>query len=105
MRLRSATHAFCVLASFTAAHAEVAFRCFPANHAIRVNPDTHLVLTFSSPPTLGKSGQIRIYDAAHHNLVDTLDLSIPASPDPSRRIPAPPSKMGPVLDPATPTPR
>ena len=89
MRPRSATYPFCVLAALalsTAARAEVAFTCFPANHATRVNPDTHLVLTFSSPPTLGKSGQIRIYDAAGHHLVDTLDLSIPAGPDPSRRI-------------------
>ncbi len=38
----------------------------PGNHATRVNPDTHLVLTFSSAPALGKSGQIRIYDAAGH---------------------------------------
>jgi len=33
---------------------------FPADKASGVNPDTHLVLTFGSPPTLGKSGQIRI---------------------------------------------
>ncbi|HEX4037711.1 MAG TPA: pectinesterase family protein [Acidobacteriaceae bacterium] len=31
---------------------------------------------------------IRVFDAADHKLVDTLDLSIPAGPDPSRR-PAP----------------
>jgi pectin methylesterase-like acyl-CoA thioesterase len=65
--------------------------CFPANKAVAVNPDTHLVLTFASAPTLGKSGQIRIYDAADHTLVDTLDLSIPAGPDPSHRITAPPA--------------
>jgi pectin methylesterase-like acyl-CoA thioesterase len=53
---------------------------FPANEATGVNPDTHLVLTFRSPPTLGKSGQIRIYDGSTDNLVDTLDLSIPAGP-------------------------
>jgi hypothetical protein len=106
MRPRSATHLLCVLAIFTlltAAHAEVAFKCFPANHAVRVSPDTHLVLTFSSPPTLGKSGQIRIYDAADHTLVDTLDLSIPAGPDPSRRVAATPSTTVTVLDPAVPT--
>ncbi len=55
---------------------------FPADKATGVNPDTHLVLTFASPPTLGKSGQVRIYDAADHRLVDTLDLSIPAGPAP-----------------------
>jgi pectinesterase len=53
---------------------------FPANAARDVSPDTHLVLTFPSPPTVGKSGQIRIYDAADNRLVDTLDLSIPPGP-------------------------
>jgi hypothetical protein len=66
------------LALSTPARAEVAITCFPANNATRVNPDTHLILTFSGPPTLGKSGQIRIFDEAGHHLVDTLDLSIPA---------------------------
>ncbi len=105
MRPRSATCPFCVLAVLalsTGSRAEVAFTCFPANRAARVNPDTHLVLTFSSPPTLGKSGQIRIYDAAGHHLVDTLDLNIPAGPDPSRRIAVPPAGVI-VLDPAVPT--
>jgi pectinesterase len=106
MRPRSAAYPFCVLAAAlalaTAARAEAAPTCFPANNATRVNPDTHLLLTFSSPPTLGKSGQIRIYDAAGHQLVDTLDLSIPAGPDPSRRIAAPPA-TGTVLDPSVPT--
>ncbi|HXE06791.1 MAG TPA: pectinesterase family protein [Acidobacteriaceae bacterium] len=64
---------------------------FPANRATHVNPDTHLVLTFPAAPTIGASGQIRIYDAAGHKLVDTLDMSIPAGPDPSRRITAPPA--------------
>jgi pectinesterase len=81
--------ALAALALLTAARGEVAVTSFPSNDATRVNPDTHLVLTFSSPPTLGKSGQIRIYDAADHQAVDTLDLSIPAGPDPSRRITAP----------------
>src|ERR1051325_6451764 len=53
---------------------------FPSSGAAAVNSDTHLVLTFSSPPTLGKSGRIRIYDAASDRLVDTLDLSIPPGP-------------------------
>jgi hypothetical protein len=59
---------------------------YPANHAEGINPDTHLVISFSSAPTIGKSGQIRIYDAAGHQVVDTLDMSIPAGPDPSRRV-------------------
>jgi pectinesterase len=52
----------------------------PADRAAGVNPDTHLVITFPSPPTLGNAGMIRIYDAADNRLVDTLDLSIPAGP-------------------------
>jgi pectin methylesterase-like acyl-CoA thioesterase len=69
---------------------------FPANKASNVNPDTHLVLTFTSAPTLGKSGQVRVYDAAEHRLVDTLDLSIPAGPDPNKRGAAPPDRNTPV---------
>jgi hypothetical protein len=61
---------------------------FPADKARDVNPDTHLVLTFSSEPSLGQSGQIRIYDAADDRLVDTLDLSIPPGPTTSNMIPA-----------------
>ncbi len=75
----------------------------PANHATRVNPDTHLVLTFSSAPTLGKSGAIRIYEAADHKLVDTLDLSIPAGPDPSHRVTNPPVTAFVSNDPTSPT--
>jgi pectin methylesterase-like acyl-CoA thioesterase len=71
---------------------------FPANGAKNVNPDTHLVLTFSAPPTIGRSGQIRIYDAADHTLVDTLDMSVPAGPDPAHRVGTP------VIDPNPPTP-
>lgn len=58
----------------------------PADKAVRVNPDAHLVLTFSAPPAIGTSGKIRIYDAADHHLVDSLDLAIPAGPDPARRV-------------------
>lgn len=58
---------------------------FPANKSANVSPDTQLKLTFSSPPTIGSSGLIRIYDAADNSLVDTLDLSIPSSPNPSGR--------------------
>ena len=52
----------------------------PANGGKGVNPDTHLVMTFPSPPALGSSGAIRIYDAADDRLVDTLDLAIPPGP-------------------------
>jgi pectinesterase len=91
MRPHSAQRTFYVLAALvlmTVARAGVVLT--PANHASRVNPDTHLILTFSSAPTLGKSGQIRIYDAGDHHLVDTLDLSIPAGPDPFHRLAKPP---------------
>jgi len=53
---------------------------FPASGATAVNPDTHLVITFASAPTLGSAGRIRIYDAADDRLVDTLDLAIPPGP-------------------------
>jgi pectinesterase len=62
-------------------------RKFPANNATDVNPDTQLVLTFTSPPTIGTSGMVRIFDAADNSLVDSLDMSIPASPYPSGRAP------------------
>lgn len=58
---------------------------FPANGAAGVNPDAHLVLTFDKPPMIGDAGLIRIYDSADGGLVDTLDLSIPASPNPTGR--------------------
>jgi pectinesterase len=108
MRIRSAIYATCmiaVVALLTAGRAKAhaaGVTCFPANHALRINPDTHLVLTFASAPTLGKSGQIRIYDAAQHHLVDTLDLSIPAGPDPTRRI-VPPPAQAPGANSAAPT--
>lgn len=62
---------------------------FPANKAKDVNPDTHLVLSFRSQPTLGKTGKIRIYDAANNRLVDVLDMSIPAGPTISTKTEAP----------------
>lgn len=67
-----------------------------------MNPDTHLVLTFSSPPAIGKSGQIKVYDADDHSLVDTLDLSVPPGPDPTRRAAAVPAQ-GIDPNPTTPT--
>jgi len=55
-------------------------KLFPINQGGNINPDTHLVLTFGTEPILGSHGQIRIYDASNDNLVDMLDLSIPAGP-------------------------
>lgn len=51
---------------------------FPASGSENVNPDTHLVLTFSETPVLGDSGMIRVYDAVTDQVVDSLDLSIPS---------------------------
>ena len=53
---------------------------FPANKAREVNPDVQLKLTFTQPPSIGKSGKVRVYEAANDRLVDTLDLSIPPGP-------------------------
>ncbi len=58
---------------------------FPEKGAENVNPDTHLVLTFSGTPVVGEKGFIRVYDAATDKLVETLDLSIPAGPKTSRK--------------------
>lgn len=57
---------------------------FPQDGAKKVNTDAHLVLTFSSVPTLGKNRKIRIYDAESNCCIDSLDLSIPAGPTESR---------------------
>jgi pectinesterase len=67
---------------------------FPPDKGIDVNPDTHLTLTFESGPALGRSGQIRIYDAADDRLVDLLDLSIP--PGPTTPTPSPEAIYTPV---------
>lgn len=75
-------------ASLSAGAAPVAQ--FPAPGAASVNPDTRLVLRFDSPPMLGRSGQVRIYDAADDRLVDTLDLAIPAGPTERAQGPYPP---------------
>lgn len=53
----------------------------PSPQADGVSPDTRLSVRFDSPPTLGTSGLIRIHDADSGQLVDTLDLAVPASPN------------------------
>jgi len=70
----------CVLVADGRVSAQSRVIRFPADGARNVNPDTHLVLTFPATPMLGRSGQIRIYDAEDNKLVDTLDLSIPPGP-------------------------
>ncbi|MES2178214.1 MAG: pectinesterase family protein [Gemmatimonadota bacterium] len=85
-----------------AGHAQTGPLRLPADKAVNVNPDAHLVLTFPAPPAIGKSGKIRVFDAADHRLVDSLDLSIPAGPDPARRV-AVTAANGIPLDSAIPT--
>lgn len=67
------------------------YTLFPSRGAIDVCPDTHLTLTFHSVPLLGDSGKIRIIDEATHEVIDSLDLSIPAGP-------TTPGKYGPECD-------
>ena len=70
-----------------------AYKMFPADKAINVNPDIHLKLRFDSEPILGDSGKIRIYDDSDDRLVDSLDMSIPPGPTiPNReRVPYTPA--------------
>ncbi|WP_346856527.1 pectinesterase family protein [uncultured Draconibacterium sp.] len=60
---------------------------YPSNKQQNVNPDTHLKITFSSKPTIGNKGKIRVYDSVTDSLIDFLDLSIPAGPIKSQRNP------------------
>jgi pectinesterase len=97
--VRSGSIALVLFIATAAASAQAAPTAFsPANKATRINPDTHLVLTFPTAPTIGKSGLIRVYDSADHHLVDTLDLSIPAGPSPANRVSATPVTQGIPLD-------
>lgn len=52
----------------------------PLNHAVQVNPDTKLLLTFAEPPVVGSTGKIRVFDAKTDKLVDELDLRLPDGP-------------------------
>ena len=53
---------------------------FPINGSSDVNPDVQLRLTFEKPPVIGKSGFIRVFDAANDKLVDELNMSLPPGP-------------------------
>jgi pectin methylesterase-like acyl-CoA thioesterase len=55
-------------------------RFFPVDNGKNINPDTHLILSFSGTPVLGTKGKIRVFDADTNRLIDSLDLSIPAGP-------------------------
>ena len=63
-------------------------RLFLINGARNVNPDTHFVLTFPSPPAIGNSGKITVYDASDNSIVDVINMSRPPSPNPTGRSPA-----------------
>ena len=99
---RAACVAVLAIPAIRRADAQSVVSRMPADRAVGINPDAHLVLTFSTPPTIGTSGKIRIYDAADHAEVDSLDLAIPAGPDPSRRV-AVTAANGIPLDSAIPT--
>ena len=53
---------------------------FPAHEARDVSPDTPLRLTFAETPIVGTSGEVRVYDVDEGQVVDRLDLAIPAGP-------------------------
>jgi pectin methylesterase-like acyl-CoA thioesterase len=48
---------------------------FPGNGATGICTDTPLRITFSSPPTLGDSGTINVYDAQTNEIVESIDVS------------------------------
>lgn len=52
----------------------------PSPGAKEINPDTHLTILFAGKPTLGHHGFIRVYNNKTNELVDMLDISIPAGP-------------------------
>jgi hypothetical protein len=81
--------AFAALAISLSANAAPVAR-YPQQYASNVNPDAHMVLRFSSPPQVGTTGQVRIFDASSGRLVDTLDMSIPAGPTARAAGPYPP---------------
>lgn len=72
--------AACTIVFLTATLSVAAQVLFPADKAAMVNPDVQLKLTFKETPVIGKSGKIRVYDAADDRLVDILDMSIPPGP-------------------------
>lgn len=55
-------------------------KLYPTPGSKNINPDAPLTITFDVTPTVGNSGQIRVYEAGSDRLVDVLDLSIPAGP-------------------------
>lgn len=70
----------CCIGTYAAAFSAPLPELFPAPQATGINPDTHLVLTFPEAVRVGKSGCIRVFDKQSGELVDLLDMSIPAGP-------------------------
>lgn len=73
----------------------------PKSGGTGVNPDTHLIVAFAGSVKVGTSGKVRVADAVSGAVVDTIDMSLPAGPDPAKRVPLPPDAIDP--HPATPT--
>lgn len=65
-------------------------RLVPAPGEKGISPDTRLTIEFPVAPMLGTSGMIRIHDAATGEVVDSLDMSIPAGPTVGTKLPKPP---------------
>ena len=61
---------------------------YPANLSNNVCIDTELILTFKEKPFLGKSGYIRVFEYETEELVDIIDLSLPAGPSKARKNPS-----------------
>ena len=53
---------------------------YPMHQEKDICIDTELILSFDEDPVLGKSGCIKIFDYDTDELIDILDLSIPAGP-------------------------
>ncbi len=77
MKLIRLSFLICLLACISC---QQSYDSFPVRGARDVNPDTQFTLSFTQEPSLGQSGWIRIVDAQSGEVVDSLDMSIPAGP-------------------------
>jgi len=75
---------FSAVLALASCHSIEGVSVLPADGARGVNPDTHLTLTFSEPPSLGSRGMIRIYEYGTGEYVDSLDISVPSGPTKGR---------------------
>lgn len=69
----------------------------PRPSAENVNVDTRLTLNFNSAPVIGDKGMIRIFDAETDRCVDSLDMSVPAGPTESTKLPKAPYTLVPYV--------